>query len=235
MLNKPQSELSVITKAKDLCRYITQITQKCLKHFRFTFVTRLQNLSLEIIEDLYHVIDSYHTGENKGLPLGNQTSQWFAILYLDHIDRLIKEDLHIKYYTRYMDDLVLLHHDKEYLRYCLEEIRWTLEYDLHLETNEKTKIFPISNGVNYLGFHFFLSNTGKVVRTLKQQMKKKYKKRLKQLQYEYSCGIVDYDYVRQVLNSYHAHLSHGDCWKLQEKVLRDTVFVKETEKNLTLL
>lgn len=62
MNNKQQSELSVIIKAKDLCKYITQITQKCPKHFRFTFVTRLQNLALSIIENLYRANDTFVGG-----------------------------------------------------------------------------------------------------------------------------------------------------------------------------
>ena len=44
MANEIKSELTVITKAKDLCSYIITITQKSPKQFRFTFVTRLQNL-----------------------------------------------------------------------------------------------------------------------------------------------------------------------------------------------
>ena len=52
-MEKKQSELTVIMKAKDLCSYIMTVTQKSPKHFRFTFVTRLQNLSLDIIEHIY--------------------------------------------------------------------------------------------------------------------------------------------------------------------------------------
>ena len=47
--------------------------------------------------------------------MGNQTSQWFALFYLDPLDRLVKEKLRIKYYTRYMDDCVLVSHSKEVL------------------------------------------------------------------------------------------------------------------------
>lgn len=50
---KTQSELSVIMKAKDLCSYIMTVTQRSPKHFRYTFVSRLQNLGLDIIEHLY--------------------------------------------------------------------------------------------------------------------------------------------------------------------------------------
>ena len=50
-----------------------------------------------------------------GLPIGNQTSQWFALYYLDPMDRIIKEKMHIKYYVRYMDDGILIHESKEVL------------------------------------------------------------------------------------------------------------------------
>lgn len=47
-----------------------------------------------------------------GLPLGNWSSQWFALLYLNKIDHYIKEQLRIKSYVRYMDDMILIHRDK---------------------------------------------------------------------------------------------------------------------------
>ena len=53
MQNRRQSELSVITKAKDLCSYILTVTEKSPKRFRFTLTTKLQNYALNIIEDLY--------------------------------------------------------------------------------------------------------------------------------------------------------------------------------------
>ncbi|MCF0115213.1 MAG: reverse transcriptase, partial [Erysipelotrichaceae bacterium] len=49
-----------------------------------------------LLKLLFQIIDSYEKTPGKGLPLGNQTSQWFAIYYLDSFDRLIKEKLHIK-------------------------------------------------------------------------------------------------------------------------------------------
>jgi hypothetical protein len=51
--NKKKNELTVIMKAKSLCSYVMTITQKSPKHFRYTFVTRLQNISLDIIENIY--------------------------------------------------------------------------------------------------------------------------------------------------------------------------------------
>ena len=58
-LDMKKSELSVITKAKDLCSYVMTVTQKSPKHFRFSFVSRMQNLSLSIIENLYRANDIF--------------------------------------------------------------------------------------------------------------------------------------------------------------------------------
>ena len=59
MATKQPSELTVITKSKDLCSYIMTVTQKSPKHFRYTFVNRLQNLSLDIVEKLIRANEIY--------------------------------------------------------------------------------------------------------------------------------------------------------------------------------
>lgn len=51
--------MSVVTKAKELCSYVMLVTQKSPKHFRFTFVTRMQNLALDVIEEIYRANDTY--------------------------------------------------------------------------------------------------------------------------------------------------------------------------------
>ncbi|MCL2628246.1 MAG: four helix bundle protein [Oscillospiraceae bacterium] len=64
-----KSDLLVITKAKDLCNYVITITQKSPKQFRFTFVSRLQNLSLDVIECLFRANDIFiGKGSEKNAP-----------------------------------------------------------------------------------------------------------------------------------------------------------------------
>ena len=58
-MERKQSELTVITKARDLCSYVMTITQKIPKQFRFTFVSRLQNLALSAIENLFRANDVF--------------------------------------------------------------------------------------------------------------------------------------------------------------------------------
>ena len=133
------------------------------------------------------IIDSHIHNPNcstspKGLPLGNQTSQFFALFYLDPIDRLIKEKLRIKYYTRYMDDFVLLHHDKVFLVECLHQITQILQQNLLLTLNPKTQIIPLSKGVQFVGFQFTVNPKGKILRLLPTARKYKTKRLIRKLQ-----------------------------------------------------
>ena len=181
---------------------------------------------------LHQIIDSFEVTSGKGLPLGNQTSQWFAIYYLDGLDRLIKEKLQIRYYSRYMDDCVLIHEDKEYLKHCLEIMQAYVETKLKLSFNEKTKIFPIKNGVDYLGWHFYMTDTGKIIRKVKQSTKVKYKRRLRYFQKAYAEGKINYDEIKQALSSYRSHLSFGHTYRLQKKVLGSFVLRRKSKDDM---
>ena len=183
----------------------------------------------KLLRLLFQILDSFEKTPGKGLPLGNQTSQWFAIYYLDSFDRLVKEKLQIKYYSRYMDDCVLIHHDKAYLKNCLAKMKSHMEKELHLSLNEKTEIFPLKNGVDYLGWHFYLTSNGKVIRKVKQQTKYKYKRKLKYLQSIYANGNAELSEINQILASYRAHLAHGNTYKLQAKILGKFVLSRECD------
>lgn len=165
------------------------------------------------------IIESYHGKEKKGLPLGNQTSQWFALYYLNGLDRLIKEQLKIKYYTRYMDDGIIVHEDKEYLKECLEIMECYINNKRKLEFNTKTQIVPLAQGVDYLGFHFYLSSTGKVIRRLRTSNKKRMKRRLKRFRIAYRDGKISQDAIHRSLISYCGHLSHGHTYHLKKNIL----------------
>jgi len=120
-----------------------------------------------------HIIDS---DEDPGIPIGNQLSQWLALLFLNELDHIIKKRLKIKFYGRYMDDFYLIHEDKEYLKYCLGEIEGYLK-GIGLELNQKTQIFPLRHGIDFLGFHTYLTENGKVIRKLRRGRKNKKRKR----------------------------------------------------------
>ena len=210
----------------DVRKYFDSIDHAVLKRL----LRRIPDADVRAL--LFRIVDSYNADTGKGLPMGNQTSQWFALYYLDGIDRLIKEKYRIRYYTRYMDDLVLLHRDKTVLQECLKELREYAGRELKLEFNRKTQLFPLSQGVDYLGWHFYLTDTGKVIRRLRTASKRRFKRRLKLFERQNAAGETDLDAVKRSLASYRGHLIHGHTWKLRKKVLGHFVLTCSPERAL---
>jgi hypothetical protein len=148
-----------------------------------------------------------------GLPLGNQSSQVFALIYLTGLDYFITEDLGCMYYGRYMDDFYLLSDDKEYLKYCLDNIRDFL-FTLHLTLNEKTEIVPMRKGIRFLGFHTYLTKDGKVIRKLTGANKRQIKKRLRKYAMLVKAGKMQKREFDECYAAWKNHASHGNCYKL---------------------
>ena len=207
----------------DIRKYFPSIDHEVLKEKLARFPDE------EVKTLLYFIIDSYAADIGKGLPMGNQSSQWFALYYLDRLDRLIKEKLRIKGYVRYMDDGVLIHESKEYLQECLRQMQ-DLIAEEKLEFNQKTQIFPISQGVDFLGWRFYMTDTGKIIRRLRTSNKKRFKRRLKAFQKQYADGTKTLDEITQSLNSYRGHLKYGHTWKLRKHVYKNFVLSRHKEE-----
>ena len=95
----------------------------------------------------------FYVSETKGLPIGNYTSQFFANLYLNEADQFIKHTLKCKQYFRYMDDLLLLHSDKNQLLKWRHEISEFLSKELLLTLHPKKQVLqPVSHGIDFLGY-----------------------------------------------------------------------------------
>lgn len=101
------------------------------------------NDALKIVFD---IIDN----QKQGLDIGAMTSQVLAIFYLNDMDHFVKEKLKIKYFVRYQDDFLLFHPSKQYLKFCLEELKKFLASE-KLVLNTKTRIFKNSNKFIFLG------------------------------------------------------------------------------------
>ena len=148
-----------------------------------------------------------------GFAIGNPVSQAIAIIFLSYLDHYIKENLNIPFYCRYCDDGVLISDDKEYLKYCLKEItRIINKYKLELNM-KKTRIYSIDNGFEFIGFRFIRKNN-KLLIKVKNQTKRKFKRKLKILNKLYIDGSISYNTFNQVKVSYLGHLKYGNCNKL---------------------
>ena len=168
--------------------------------------------------------------ENPGIPIGNQTSQWFAVMYLSGMDHFIKEKLGIRYYGRYMDDFYLIHEDKAYLQYCRGEIEQYVAR-LGLRMNEKTNIFPLRNGIDFLGFHTYLTESGKIIRKVRRSSKCNAQRKLKKQRGLLDREKISLSDIEQSYGSWRSHAAKGNCYHLIQKT--DSLFqnlFKESEK-----
>lgn len=159
------------------------------------------------------IIDS--SGDGVGIPIGNLTSQLFANIYLDPLDHLIKETLGIKYYVRYMDDFIILGGSKKYLW----NVRRSIQSELAsrgLELNRKTVVFPLSKGIDFLGYRHFPD-----FRLLRKRNISKTRRKFRKLTSLFKRGEIDFTRVDQSVQSFIGHAKWANSYQARKRVLEE--------------
>lgn len=161
------------------------------------------------------VIDSF--GGDKGIGLGSQISQLVELAVLDDLDHYIKEQLHIRHYIRYMDDLILIHPNKETLARCKEIIGAHLNA-IGLELNKKTTIYHLRQGVKFLQWRFIVSDTGKITMRLgSNKMGKQRRKIRKLLEKEIRCDVEPGTTFNSLV-AWRANANRGNTYYQQQRM-----------------
>ena len=160
------------------------------------------------------VVDSF--GEI-GLGLGSQISQLVALAVLDDLNHFIKERLGVKHYIRYMDDFILIHHDKEFLRKCRKEIEAKLAA-LGLVLNNKTVLYPLRQGVKLLQWRFNITDSGAIIRKMNKKKHGKERRKLKKLFEKEISGEYAEGTAHESLVSYLANAARGDTYFERERM-----------------
>lgn len=208
-----------IVKA-DISKFFYNINHNTLKDIVEYFVED---------KDVYWLCEKFiDSTEGLGLPLGNQVSQVYALLYLSGLDHFITGELGVKYYGRYMDDFYLIVQDKEYAKWCLSAI-YEFVHTLGLELNGKTQIIQFKNGIKFCGFHTYVTSDGKVIRKLKNENKRAAKKKFKKMIGLVKHGKLSEEKLYESYNAWKNHISHGNCVKLSyemDKYIED-LFIGE--------
>lgn len=166
-----------------------------------------------VVEILRH---QYEGG--KGYNPGSQLIQIAGISVLDGYDHFAKEKLHAKYYIRYMDDFMIISHDREYLERCAEK---TIEYieGLKFEINrKKTGIYPLSKGIEFLGYKYHLTETGKVLMFIKPGNVKRQRRKLRRLVAKSRRGLIPRDKVDESYKAWRNHASKGNTFNLLRRM-----------------
>lgn len=168
----------------------------------------------KVVSLVKKIIDSFETEPNKGIPLGNVTSQIFANIYLNQLDQFVKHQLRIKYYIRYTDDFVILDKDTNFLKSLIAKIneflRKHLKFSLH---KEKLSIRKYRGGVDVLGYVSFPHHQILRIKT-KNRMFKRMLEKIEELK----SGELDEESFNQSLQSYFGLITHCDSYKIQKEL-----------------
>lgn len=154
-------------------------------------------------------------GEDIGIPIGNYTSQFFANIYLNELDHFVKEDLKIKYYTRYMDDQIFLLSNKDEAKRIYNLVKEFVGEKLNLELNGKSKYFNHKKGIDFCGYIIFETHI-----KLRKRFKNKIKKNINKWKYLKKNNKL---YEKKFLLSYNsslAHAKHANAFNYINKIER---------------
>ena len=199
----------------DVAKFFYSINRDILKR-----IIRKKIKDKKFLVLLDKIIDSSPEGE-KGIPLGNVTSQDFANIYLNEVDQYAKRYLGLKYYVRYMDDIIIVVPTKEEAQDARDKIIKFLDEKLDLKTNNKTKIFPIEQGVNAYGFKIF--TTHKLVRN---STKSAMKRRIKAMDRKIQSGEISEKYVQNCVSSWLGHARHSNSYNLSKKIFNKYKYIQ---------
>jgi len=160
------------------------------------------------------IIDS--SPEPNGIPIGNYVSQYCGNLYLSEFDHWVKETAKVRFYFRYMDDMLFMGRDKEYLRDLLGRVQSFLSERLNLKVKENWQIFPVSKrGVDFVGYRVFPGFS-----LLRKSICKKFKNRVCSIRQRIDSGesMTQNDWLS--VQSYGGWLGHCDSHRLTEKYVK---------------
>ncbi|MGH9671841.1 MAG: reverse transcriptase domain-containing protein [Bryobacteraceae bacterium] len=155
----------------------------------------------------------------RGLPLGNQTSQFFANVYLNPLDHFVRRELRPGHYVRYVDDFLMFSRDAaelERMRGRISRFLCGLRLRLH---DGKSRVYRTADGVAFLGWRVLPDRLRLARRNVTA-----FRRRLRRLQEDYAAGLAGWRDVRARIRAWIAHAEHGDTWQLRRRVLGEYKF-----------
>lgn len=154
----------------------------------------------------------------RGLPIGNQTSQFWANVYLHALDLFIKQELHCRAYVRYCDDLLLFADDKATLHHWREQalaFAATLRLTLH---EGRAQVVPVGTGLPFLGWHVFPYRL-----RLKRRNVLAFAQRFRRLRTAYAANRCTSAEIKQRLQGWLGHARQGNTLALRRSLLRKPI------------
>lgn len=210
VINKIQKTL----KNKNATKYTLKLDVK--KFFPNIDKTILKQLLRKKFKDpdLLWLLDEIIDSSNNGLPIGNYISQYLSNYYLSFFDHWIKEKMFVKYYYRYMDDMIILGSNKLELRLLKVHIDYYLKTKLNLKIKNNWQIFPtFERGIDFLGYRLFGNYT-----LLRKKIAKAIKHKVKTIN---KRGVKKND-INSIM-SYMGWLQHCNSYNFINKYMKPTI------------
>jgi len=190
----------------DICKYYQSIDHTILKNL---FKRKIKD------EKLLYLLENIVDSLPDGVPIGNYTSQYFANFYLSYFDHWVKENLKVKYYFRYMDDIVLLSRSKRKISVIKRKVFKHLSEKLQLKIKNNWQIFLVSDrGIDFVGYRFF-----KEFILLRKSIVQKFKKKMGQFN---TYKKISKSNIASIM-SYYGWLKHCNGYNLFNKYTENLI------------
>lgn len=162
---------------------------------------KLMNLLTVIIND----------GDNHdGIPIGNYISQYLANIYLNELDQYCKQQLHLRYYVRYMDDFICLLPEKSAAQRVFALVNNFVTSQLNLQLNPKSRYFPGRLGIDFAGYRIYHDHI---------LLRRRSKLKIRQILSDFNRQIDDTRRFEQRMNSWLGHAIHADSYHYRVQIL----------------
>lgn len=185
----------------DISKYFQSVDHDILKS-----IIRRKISDGKLLELLDKIIDSVP----RGIPIGNLTSQLFANICLNEMDYFIKHELRVKCYIRYMDDFIILHESKQELHKIKAGIKFFLGKQNLLLHPKKAVVFPVTLGIDFLGYEVFGSH-----RLARKSTIKRFLRRIGVRIMKYNLQEMEFDKLMESFNSWNAYMDNADTHNLK--------------------
>lgn len=175
----------------------------------------------DFLKFLYMIIDNSPEEDGVGLPLGNVSSQDIANVVGNEIDQYAIRFLHLKWYTRFADDIVIVVPSKTEAKGALVELSNFIEKRLHLELNEKTKIYPCKQGVRALGYRIYTTHI-----LLQDDTIRHMRSRMAKIDEEVKAGRKSVKKAQQEVDAWLGHARIANAYHVCERIFEPYPYIK---------
>lgn len=187
----------------DIKKYFDSIDKNILKEI---YSRKLKDK--DALDFAFEIIDSW---TENGIPIGNYTSQYFGNIYLSYFDHWVKEVLKVKYYLRYMDDMIILTNSKERAWYLYNQINEYLTNNLKLTLKPAQPHLVEDRGVDFVGYRSFHNYS-----LIRNKTKRKIKHKTLRINQKLNKNNCLDKHDKGVIASYNGSLKWGNCYRLRQ-------------------